>query len=114
MRKGDPLIDIDSRPYRALLLQAQGALERDENQLAQARMDLERYRTAWARNAIAKQVLDDQEKLVLQEEGTVKNDQGTVQFDGSRSTTAISPLQSPARWDYGSWTRATWCSLPAP
>ena len=81
VRKGDPLIDIDSRPYRALLLQAQGALERDENLLAQARMDLERYRTAWARNAIAKQVLDDQEKLVLQEEGTVKNDQGTVQFD---------------------------------
>jgi len=81
VRKGDPLIDIDSRPYRALLMQAQGALERDENLLAQARMDLERYRVAWARNAIAKQVLDDQEKLVLQEEGTVKNDQGMVQFD---------------------------------
>jgi multidrug efflux system membrane fusion protein len=79
--KGDPLIDIDSRPYRATLLQAQGALERDENVLAQARMDLERYRDAWARNAIAKQILDDQEKLVLQDEGTVKNDQGTVQFD---------------------------------
>jgi membrane fusion protein, multidrug efflux system len=79
--KGDPLIDIDSRPYRATLLQAQGALERDENVLAQARMDVERYRDAWARNAIAKQILDDQEKLVLQDEGTVKNDQGTVQFD---------------------------------
>jgi membrane fusion protein, multidrug efflux system len=81
VRKGDPLIDIDSRQYRANLLQAQGALERDQNVLAQAQMDLERYRTAWARNAIAKQILDDQEKLVLQEEGTVKNDQGTVQYD---------------------------------
>jgi multidrug efflux system membrane fusion protein len=81
VRKGDPLIDIDSRPYRAMLLQAQGALERDENLLAQAQMDLERYRAAWARNAIAKQILDDQEKLVLQDEGTVKNDQGTVQYD---------------------------------
>jgi len=79
--KGDPLVDIDSRPYRANLLQAQGALERDENVLAQARMDLERYRDAWAKNSIAKQQLDDQEKLVLQDEGTVKNDQGTVQFD---------------------------------
>ncbi|MGA2695834.1 MAG: efflux RND transporter periplasmic adaptor subunit [Terriglobales bacterium] len=79
--KGDPLIDIDSRPYRATLLQAQGALERDQNILAQAQMDLERYRAAWARNAIAKQILDDQEKLVLQEEGTVKNDQGAVQYD---------------------------------
>ena len=79
--KGDPLIDIDSRPYRATLLQAQGTLERDENLLAQAQMDLERYRAAWARNAIAKQILDDQEKLVLQDDGIVKNDQGTVQYD---------------------------------
>ena len=81
INKGDPLIDIDSRPYRATLLQAQGALERDENVLAQARMDLERYRAAWGRNGIAKQILDDQEKLVLQNQGTVKNDQGTVQYD---------------------------------
>ena len=81
VNKGDALIDIDSRPYRATLLQAQGALERDENVLAQARMDLERYRTAWGRNGIAKQILDDQEKLVLQDQGTVKNDQGTVQYD---------------------------------
>ena len=79
--KGDPLVDIDSRPYRANLLQAQGALERDENVLAQAEMDLERYRAAWEKNSIAKQQLDDQEKLVLQDKGTVKNDQGTVQFD---------------------------------
>ena len=79
--KGDSLVEVDSRPYRAMLLQAQGTLERDENLLAQAQMDLERYRAAWARNAIAKQTLDDQEKLVLQYEGAVKNDQGTVQFD---------------------------------
>ena len=81
VNKGDPLIDIDSRPYRATLMQAQGALERDENVLAQARMDLERYRAAWARNGIAKQILDDQEKLVLQDQGVVKNDQGAVQYD---------------------------------
>jgi len=81
VQKGDPLIDIDPRPYSATLLQAQGALERDQNVLAQAQMDAERYRTAWQRNAIAKQILDDQEKLVLQDQGTVKNDQGTVQYD---------------------------------
>jgi membrane fusion protein, multidrug efflux system len=81
VHKGDPLIEIDSRPYRATLLQAQGILERDEGVLAQARMDLDRYRAAWARNAIPKQTLDDQEKLVSQDEGTVKNDQGTVQYD---------------------------------
>jgi membrane fusion protein, multidrug efflux system len=79
--KGDALIDIDPRPFRATLLQAQGALERDQNLLAQAQMDLERYMEAWAHNAIAKQILDDQEKLVRQDEGQVKNDEGTVQFD---------------------------------
>jgi multidrug efflux system membrane fusion protein len=81
VRKGQPLIEIDPRPYEAQLLQAQGALERDTNVLEQAKMDLQRYRDAWARNAIPKQTLDDQEKIVLQDEGTVKNDQGTVQFD---------------------------------
>jgi membrane fusion protein, multidrug efflux system len=79
--KGDPLIDIDSRTYRAMLMEAEGALERDQNLLAQAQMDLARYQEAWAKNAIAKQILDDQEKLVHQDEGTVKNDEGTVQFN---------------------------------
>jgi multidrug efflux system membrane fusion protein len=81
VRKGDPLVDIDPRPYRATLLQAQGVLERDQGILAQAKMDLDRYRDAWSRNAIPKQTLDDQEKIVMQDEGTVKNDQGTVQYD---------------------------------
>ena len=69
------------RPYEAQLMQAEGALERDTYVLEQAKMDLERYREAWARNGIPKQTLDDQEKIVLQDEGTVKNDQGTVNFD---------------------------------
>ncbi len=81
VRKGDPLVDIDPRPFQATLLQAQGALERDQSLLAQAQMDLERYRIAWSRNAIQKQLLDDQEKIVQQDEGTVKNDQGAVQYD---------------------------------
>ncbi len=81
VRKGDPLIEIDPRPFEATLLQAQGVLERDQALLAQATMDLNRYRDAWSRNAIPKQTLDDQEKIVLQDAGTVKNDQGTVRFD---------------------------------
>lgn len=81
VHKGEALIDIDPRPYEAQLLQAEGALERDTYILEQAKMDLERYRDAWARNGIPKQTLDDQEKIVLQDQGTVKNDQGTVQYD---------------------------------
>ena len=81
VRKDDPLIDIDPRQYEALVIQAQGALERDQNLLAQAQMDLQRYKDAWARNAIQRQTLEDQEKIVLQDQGTVKNDEGTLHYD---------------------------------
>jgi multidrug efflux system membrane fusion protein len=81
VQKGDALIDIDPRPYQAQLMQAEGTLERDANVLAQAQMDLDRYRAAWARNGINKQLLDDQEKIELQDKGTVKNDQGVVNYD---------------------------------
>jgi multidrug efflux system membrane fusion protein len=44
-------------------------------------MDAERYRAAVAGKAVSEQMLADQEKLVLQNMGTVKNDEGTVQYD---------------------------------
>jgi membrane fusion protein, multidrug efflux system len=36
VRKGEPLIDIDPRPYQATLKQAQGTLQRDEGLLAES------------------------------------------------------------------------------
>jgi multidrug efflux system membrane fusion protein len=81
IHRGQPLVQIDPRPFQANVTTAQGQLERDSNLLAQAQMDLKRYQDAWARNAIPKQTLDDQEKIVLQYVGTVKADQGTLQFD---------------------------------
>ncbi|MGA7157683.1 MAG: efflux RND transporter periplasmic adaptor subunit [Acidobacteriaceae bacterium] len=79
--KGQPLVDIDPRPYEATLTQAEGTLLHDQGLLAEAQMDLKRYQVAYARNAIAKQILDDQEKLVIQDEGTVKTDEGSVEYD---------------------------------
>jgi membrane fusion protein, multidrug efflux system len=81
VHKGDPLVDIDSRPYQATLTQAEGTLVHDQGVLDEAKMDLIRYQAAWARNAIQKQELDDQEKIVIQDEGTVKADHGTVAYD---------------------------------
>ena len=81
VKKGDPLIDIDARPYEAQLAQAEGTLERDQNLLAQAQMDVERYQVAWGKNAIPRQQLEDQEKLVAQTKGTIKNDEGLVAYD---------------------------------
>jgi multidrug efflux system membrane fusion protein len=81
VRKGEPLVDIDPRPYQATLTQAEGTLQRDQGVLAEAQMDLARYQAAFAKNAIARQQVEDQEKAVLQDEGTVKTDEGTVEYD---------------------------------
>ena len=81
VKKGDPLVEIDSRQYEAQLAQAEGSLERDQNLLAQAEMDLDRYKVAWGKNAIPRQQLEDQEKLVAQTKGTIKNDEGLVDYD---------------------------------
>lgn len=78
VEKGDLLIQIDPRPYEAALKQAEGTLAHDQALLNEAKIDLNRYQEAFNRNAIAKQQLDDQNQTVLQYEGSVKNDQGTV------------------------------------
>src|ERR1700682_3542322 len=80
VRNGDPLIDIDSRPYQAQLQQAEGLLDHDRGVLKQAEMDLARYREAFASHAVAKQILDDQEQAVVQDQGAVKYDLGQVQY----------------------------------
>jgi membrane fusion protein, multidrug efflux system len=79
VRKGDPLIEIDPRPYQAALTQAEGQLAHDQALLTESRINLDRYQAAFSRNAIAKQQVDDQQQLVKQYEGTVKNDEGTVE-----------------------------------
>jgi multidrug efflux system membrane fusion protein len=79
VHKGEPLLEIDPRPYEAALTQVEGQLAHDQATLDQAKNDLDRYKSAFARNAIAQQQVYDQEQAVLQYQGTVKNDQGMVQ-----------------------------------
>src|SRR5579864_3687192 len=45
VKKGDLLAVVDPRPYDVALQQAQGTLNKDEALLANAKIDLERYRT---------------------------------------------------------------------
>jgi multidrug efflux system membrane fusion protein len=78
VRKGDSLIEIDPRPYQAALTQVEGQLAHDQAVLNEAKIDLDRYKQALDRNAIAKQQYEDQEQVVLQDEGTVKNDEGQL------------------------------------
>jgi multidrug efflux system membrane fusion protein len=78
VHKGDSLVEIDTRPYEAALTQAQGQLAHDQALLNEALIDLDRYKAALDRNAIAKQQYEDQVQIVAQDEGTVKNDEGAV------------------------------------
>jgi multidrug efflux system membrane fusion protein len=78
VRAGQVLAQIDPAPYRAVLLQAEGALKRDQALLANARIDLARYQALVAAKAVSQQVYATQAALVKQDEGTVLIDQGQV------------------------------------
>jgi multidrug efflux system membrane fusion protein len=93
--KGSLLAVIDPRPFQVQLTQADGQMARDREQLNNARMDLERYKTLWKQDSIPRQQLDTQEALVRQFEGAVKVDQGLIdsailQLTYSRITAPIS------------------------
>lgn len=77
--KGQALAIIDPRPLQNALTQAQGALVRDEAQLTNARILLERQRTLLAQDSIARQDVDTQAATVRQTEGVVLTDRGAVQ-----------------------------------
>ncbi len=93
VRKGDVLIEIDPRPFQALLTQALGQYDRDKALLENAYIDLNRYQTAYSKNAIPKQQFDTQVALVHQDEGIVKNDQGVI--DNARVQLAYCHITSP-------------------
>lgn len=79
VKKGGLLFQIDPRPFEAALTQAKGQLAKDESTLAGAQLDLQRYRSLQAANAISKQTVDDEAALVSTDEGIVQSDKGNVQ-----------------------------------
>lgn len=93
VKRGDPLVEIDPRPYQVALEQAQGALERDRALLANARIDLKRYQTLYAQDSTSEQTLATQRALVTQYEGTVKSDQG--QIDAAKLNLSYCHIVSP-------------------
>ena len=78
VHQGDPLIELDPRPYQVQLTQAQGQLAKDQAALANARIDLWRYQTLFEAKAIAEQQMATQQATVTQDEGVVKADQGQI------------------------------------
>jgi len=78
VKEGDLLILIDARPYEVQLEQMQAQLFRDQAQLRDAQLNLQRYTTLIPSGSIAQQQVDTQKALVDQLEGTVRTDQAQI------------------------------------
>jgi multidrug efflux system membrane fusion protein len=93
VKPGDPLAEIDPRPFEVQLAQAEGQMAKDQALLDNARKDLDRYRVLYAQDSIARQQVDTQESLVHQFEGTVKADQ--AQIDNAKLQLAYCRITAP-------------------
>ncbi len=93
VKAGELLAEIDPRPYQVQLTQAQGQMAKDQALLANAKVDLERYRTLLAQDSISKQQVDTQESLVRQYQGAIEADQG--QIDSARLQLTYSRITAP-------------------
>ena len=78
VKEGQVLAEIDPRPYQVILDQYLGTLAHDKALLDDAKLDLDRYKTLLAQDAIPKQQLDTQSALVGQYEGSIKQDQANI------------------------------------
>jgi multidrug efflux system membrane fusion protein len=80
VHKGDFLAQIDERPYRASLEQAQGQMLRDAALLKNAHLDLARYQRLIAQDSTSHQLLDTAQATVSQYEGAVRSDRAQMEM----------------------------------
>ena len=112
VKAGQLLAEIDPRSYQVQLDQALGQLARDQAQLTNARLDLQRYKDLLAKDSIASQQVDTQAALARQLEGTVKTDQAAVdsarlQLSYTRVTAPISGRLGLKQADLGNVVHAS-------
>jgi multidrug efflux system membrane fusion protein len=84
VKAGQVMAVIDPSQFEMALMQATGQRQRDEAQLENAKLTLQRYRTLLAQDSIARQDVDTQAALVRQLEGTVLADraaEGTAKLN---------------------------------
>jgi membrane fusion protein, multidrug efflux system len=79
VKTGDPLFQIDPRPFQAALDQAVATKQKDEAQLKGAELDLERYRPLVGQGFQTRQAFEDQEATVGRLQGMIKADQAQIE-----------------------------------
>jgi len=94
VKEGDPLIEIDPRPFQVQREQAEAQQAHDDALLANAKLDLQRYEVLFSQEAIPKQTLDTQTATVNQIQATLKSDQAAIDNAQLQLTYAhiISPI----------------------
>ncbi len=80
VKAGQVLAQLDARPVRAQLEQVQAQKARDEAQLANARLDLDRYTRLIKEEATSHQILDTQKALVAQLQAAVQTDEAQIHY----------------------------------
>ena len=93
VKAGQLLAEIDPRSLNAALAQVQGSLARDQAQLKNAQLDLQRYKDLLKQDSIASQQVDTQAALVRQLQGTVAADQGQV--DAAKLQVSYTKVTAP-------------------
>jgi multidrug efflux system membrane fusion protein len=78
VKAGDPLFQIDPRPFKAALDQAQAAKERNEAQLVSAQLDLYRDRTLSKEGYQSRQSFDEQTAVVRALKGLIASDEAAI------------------------------------
>jgi membrane fusion protein, multidrug efflux system len=112
VHSGDVLVEIDPEPYQAALNQAQASKLRDEAQLENARLDVNRFSRLAATGAVASQQLDTTRALVKQLEASIQSDQATIysaqiQLDYSRIRSPLDGRAGTRLIDAGNMVKAT-------
>ena len=89
VNQGELLIEIDSRPYQVQLEQMQAQLFRDQAQLRDAKLNLDRYTALIPSGSIAQQQVDTQKALWINSTDTVRTDQ--AQIDNAKLQDRVLP-----------------------
>jgi multidrug efflux system membrane fusion protein len=93
VKAGDPLVQIDPRPYQAALDQALAQKQKDEAQLASAQADLERYASLVGRGYQTRQSFDQQKATVAALKASIQGD--AAQIENARLNLAYSDIRAP-------------------
>jgi len=80
IKAGQVLAEIDAKPFRAQLDQALAQKARDQAQLANAKLDLERYTRLVELDSTSRQTLDTQRALVAQLDAAVQSDEAQARY----------------------------------